>query len=211
MVYATSVFLAQAVAVSLSGVMAPGPVTAATMAAGARRKHAGALMALGHAIVELPLVVLVVLGAETVFKAGWFRTGVGLAGGVILLLLAGMTIAGLRRLRQEDGRTVKAACPVWTGMIVTGGNPYFLLWWATVGLALATRAMEIGVLAFALFAVVHWLCDLVWMEVLSQASYRGAALLGLQGQRMITAVCAAAMAIFGVWFIVDAGRGLLAA
>lgn len=209
--YATGVFLVQAVVVSLSGVMAPGPATAATVSAGVRRKHAGVLIALGHALVEFPLVILVVLGAETVFKAGWFRTGVGLAGGGILLLLAGLTVVGVGRPVQEEGRPAQGGNPVWTGVVVTGGNPYFLLWWATVGLALATQAIELGLIAFVLFAVVHWLCDLVWMEVLSQASYRGVALLGIGAQRAIVVACALAMAGFGVWFIFDAGRRLLTA
>jgi len=57
--------------------------------------------------------------------------------------------------------------------VLTGGQPYFLLWWATVGLTLTNHAMEWGVLALGLFALVHWMCDLGWLEVLSFAGFKG--------------------------------------
>lgn len=188
--------------------MSPGPATAATLAAGVQQRHAGLWIALGHAVVELPIILLVVLGAET-FKAGWFKTGMGIAGGALLLLLAKKTIAGLgREVKQENDP--KPARPFWTGIVVTGANPYFLLWWATVGLAIATAAAELGALAFILFIVLHWLCDLFWLEVLSQASYRGVALLGRHGQDAIVILSACMMAAFGAWFLYDAARAMLA-
>lgn len=64
-------FLVTTVAISLSGVMAPGPITAATLAAGTRSRHAGVLVALGHLVIELPLVLLLVAGiGKFVWAAG---------------------------------------------------------------------------------------------------------------------------------------------
>ena len=62
-------FLVSAVAISLSGVIAPGPVTAATLAAGARHRHAGVMIALGHAIVEVPLILLLVGGVASILDS----------------------------------------------------------------------------------------------------------------------------------------------
>ncbi len=79
--------------------------------------------------------------------------------------------------------------PLWTGLLLSAGNLYFLLWWATVG--------------FALFALIHWLCDLVWLEVLTAASFTGSKLLGVRTQRIILAVCGVAMLVFGLKFITE--------
>lgn len=98
--------------------------------------------------------------------------------------------------------------PFWTGVILSGANPYFLIWWATVGLALATQAVELGILAFVLFAVIHWLCDLVWLEVLSFASNKGTEILGDRIQRIVLVVCGAMLVFFGGKFLYDAGSGL---
>jgi hypothetical protein len=101
---------------------------------------------------------------------------------------------------------VRTGRPVWTGILLTGGNPYFLLWWATVGLGLSTQAMALGAMAFVLFAVVHWVCDLAWLTALSLASRKGITLMGPRAQRVVTMICAAAMAVFGGWFLYDAVR-----
>ena len=65
--------------------MAPGPITAATLAAGARRRHAGAMIALGHGVIEFPLMLVILAGAGEFFKFEGVKTAIGLAGGAVLL------------------------------------------------------------------------------------------------------------------------------
>jgi len=202
------IFLLQAAAISLSGVLAPGPITAATLAAGTRRRHAGGLIAVGHGIVELPLMVLIMAGMGVLFERQGVRIGIGLLGGAFLVFM------GVRMLTSSSKTLDPAAgpggrSPVWTGVVLSAGNPYFLLWWATVGLALATQAMYLGVLAFALFAAVHWLCDLIWLEALSLAAHRGARRIGERRQRIVLIVCAAVLLGFGAKFIWDAAKSWL--
>ncbi|OYV02561.1 hypothetical protein CGW93_04850 [candidate division bacterium WOR-3 4484_18] len=85
------IFLLQAVLISLTGVMAPGPITAVTIAKGSESKHAGAWIAIGHGVghgvVEFPLMVLIFYGFTKWLKCKGLQIGVGLAGGVLLLLL----------------------------------------------------------------------------------------------------------------------------
>lgn len=77
-------FLLSAVAISLTGVMGPGPVTAAALAAGARHRHAGFMTAIGHDGVELPLVLLIVIGLDRFFLIGGVKTRIGLAVGLLV-------------------------------------------------------------------------------------------------------------------------------
>ena len=204
-----AIFLFEAAAISLSGVLAPGPVTAATLAAGTRQRHAGALVAIGHGLVEFPLMALIMVGMGVVFELRGVRIGIGLAGGAFLVFMGVQMLRSLTR-PAEAAEAPKKANPVWTGVVLTGGNPYFLLWWATVGLALATRALHLGATAFALFAIVHWLCDLIWLEALSLASHRGSQLLGGRIQRIVLIVCGVALVAFGLLFAWDAAKNLLA-
>ena len=117
-------------------------------------------------------------------------------------------LRGLRRTINPAARSGGHG-PIWTGIILSAGNPYFLLWWATVGLALASQASRLGMLAFGLFAILHWLCDLVWLEALSLATFKGSKLLGDRNQRIVLAVCALALLVFGVTFIHDATGRLI--
>jgi len=201
-------FLLQAVVISLSGVMAPGPVTAVTLAAGTRSRHAGALIAVGHGIVEFPLMLLVMAGIGVLFQLKGVTIGIGFVGGAFLLFMGLQVLAGLSQ-RTDPTDKYAGKSPVWIGIILTGGNPYFLLWWATVGLALTTRALTFGATAFALFAVIHWLCDLIWLETLSWASFKGARILGPKSQRIVLAICAIALILIGLTFLYDAGSSLL--
>ena len=67
--------------------MAPGPMTAVTLGLGARNRHAGALVAIGHGIVEFPLMVLIIVGVGRLFAIPAFRISVGLAGGAMLIVM----------------------------------------------------------------------------------------------------------------------------
>jgi threonine/homoserine/homoserine lactone efflux protein len=202
-----TVFVAQAVFISLSGVMMPGPLTAATLAAGPTRRHAGLLTAVGHGIVEFPLMLLIMAGTAGVVEHQGFRVGVSLAGGVVLLAM------GAGALSRRSGRDGPARRYVGRGLVLTGillsiGNPFFLVWWATAGLKLATQAVRLGVLACGLFALVHWLCDLIWLEVLSLGAFKGVHMLGGRTGRIITCICAAVMLAFGAAFIIGAAMTL---
>ncbi|MHC4363744.1 MAG: LysE family transporter, partial [Planctomycetota bacterium] len=99
--------------------------------------------------------------------------------------------------------------PVLAGVILSASNPYFLIWWATVGLALATRATQWGMWAFALFAVVHWSVDLIWLQVLSWVSFKGSKVFGQRGQRTVILICALALLAFGLIFLYAAVAKLL--
>ncbi len=186
----------------------PGPVTAAAVAMGTRSRYAGALIAVGHGIIEFPLMILIVLGMDKLLKSANAKIVIGLAGGVFLLRMAIQMLRNLRSAEKEQAKVAKSA-PVLAGIILSAGNPYFLLWWATIGLALATTATGIGIWAFVLFAIVHWLCDLVWLSALSWASFKGSVLLGPRGMRIVLMICSAALLVFGVVFIYTSGSTLI--
>lgn len=200
-------FLLSIVGISLSGVMAPGPITAATLAAGARSRHAGAIIALGHGAVEFPLIAILAAGIGGFLQSPAVRTGIGLAGGVVLVLLGIQLLASLRKERSSSQAPVQRR-PFVTGVVLTGANPYFLVWWATVGLALALKAMQFGTAVLVIFAVVHWLCDLVWLEVLSLLGFQGSEMFGHRAQSAVSLVCGLALVGFGASFLVDAGYAI---
>ena len=202
------VFLAEVVVISLSGVMAPGPITAAAIAMGARNRFAGALMAVGHGIIEFPLMILIILGMDKILKSAPTKIVIGFAGGVILLIMAIRMLQSVKSTEQQEVKVTKTG-PVIAGIVLSGGNPFFLIWWASVGLNLAITAAGFGIWAFVLFAIVHWLCDLIWFSALSWASFKGSALLGPRNQRIVLLICSLALLGFGLFFIYNAGSILI--
>ncbi len=198
-----AVFLLSAVIISLSGVMAPGAITAATIAHGASKKHAGALIAVGHGFVEFPLMFLIILGFGAIIRSNAAQIAIGLVGGLFLLWM-GAAMIRTTNTTATATQTPKTSSPVLTGIALSASNPYFLLWWATVGLKLATDARQLGWLAFVLFTIIHWLCDLIWLGFLGFASFGGSRVFGDRVQRLIMAVCGGALVLFSVKFIYSA-------
>ena len=213
-------FLIQVFIISFSGAIQPGPVTASAITMGTRNRWAGVLLAIGHGIIEFPLMVLIILGLGAVFQKTATQIIIGSAGGAVLILMAALMFKSSAAGRSAQptqaaqpqsspvgrgrSKAIFIVTAILAGIILTVSNPYFLIWWATVGLALATKASKLGLYAFAFFAVVHWFVDLIWVTALSLASFHGTTLLGPKLQTVIVKICAAAMLFFGLFFIYNA-------
>lgn len=191
-------FLASVIAISLTGVMMPGPVTAVTVTKGSQRREAGALVALGHAIVEFPLIVLIYLGFARFLILPEVKISVGLAGGLVLIWMA-LRMFKTRPIFNEH-KDLRHGCVV-AGLATTAANPYFFLWWATVGAALLANARTFGNAGVLALGVTHWLCDLGWLYLVSWAVFKSKPLWTQRAHRLVFGACAAILAGFGVWFI----------
>jgi threonine/homoserine/homoserine lactone efflux protein len=199
-------FLVQAVLISLSGVMAPGPLTVVVVGKGAHSPRAGAMIAVGHGLVEFPLMALIVVGLAPILKHVTVSAAIGLAGGVVLLWMGYGLLRSLRG--AQDRADERAASPLMAGVLMSAGNPYFIVWWATVGATLVFRAWEFGVWQLVVFAVIHWSLDLIWYFALSAASFRGTRLLGTRFLQGVSLVAGLVLLFFGVRFVIDAATKL---
>ncbi|MBN2160559.1 MAG: LysE family transporter [Spirochaetes bacterium] len=200
-------FLAGAMVISLTGVMAPGPLAAVTVGKGSGSPHAGVLIAVGHAIVEFPLMAAIFFGFGYIFSIPYVKPAIGIAGGAFLLFMA----AGMFRSLRDGGVDAAAdrRSPVAAGAVLSIANPYFLIWWATVGAAMVMQAAGFGVAGLVIFMVAHWLCDLGWSWFLSALSYRGGRFFGNNFQKAVFAVSGVALVGFGGKFLFDAVKSLL--
>jgi threonine/homoserine/homoserine lactone efflux protein len=194
-------FLLSAAGISLSGVMLPGPLTAATIAKGYREQNAGTFIALGHAVIELPLMALIYFGFAQFFASPQVKMVVGVAGGLMLVFMGLMVVRGMRKNLAEAADLPYNSFV--TGIVLTGANPYFFLWWATIGIALIITAAGFGIWGLVIFAVVHWSCDLVWEQIVSMSVFRTRHLWTRKVQLIVFGICALALVGFGVWFCVS--------
>jgi len=72
------------------------------------------------------------------------------------------------------------------------------------GLNLALQAKGFGLYALVIFAIVHWLCDLIWLTILSLTAFHGTAILSAKNQKLILGFCGTAMIGFGLKFLIGA-------
>jgi threonine/homoserine/homoserine lactone efflux protein len=198
-------FLASVIVISFSGVIVPGPLLAVTIAKGPEGPHAGAFVGIGHGLVELPLIALIALGFGTVFKAPLFQTGIGVVGGVMLLYFG----AGIVRARGNlaAGASDLPYRPVTSGAVATVLNPYFFVWWATIGAALVLKASAFGTAGLLLFGLVHWSCDLGWYWLVTLLLARGGGTGALP--RTLYFCSGVLLVLFGLWFLYGAAAAFL--
>ena len=195
------------VGISLSGVIAPGPMFAVTLAKSYRSPWAGTQMALGHAVVEVPLILAIYFGLARFFQLAAVQIALSLAGGGMIIWLGW----GLLRSRQQiinEGRDMPANAFA-AGIVMSGLNPFFLVWWATVGSLLIMRFLDYGALGLGVFIIVHWGCDLVWLSFVSVLVYRTRTLWGPRIQEWIFIALGLALGGFGVWFVYSGAQIIL--
>ncbi|MBE3127295.1 MAG: LysE family transporter [Candidatus Atribacteria bacterium] len=199
-----SAFLLEAVLISLSGVIAPGPVTAVTVSKGAKSPHAGAMIALGHGMVEIPLMILILYGFGDILKITYIKATIGLLGGLFLLKMGLGLLRGIKQARIDLSNGPSS--PLMAGIILTLANPYFLVWMATIGSILISRSYAFGLLGFTLFMIAHWSCDFLWLYFLSALSFKGGQFFGKRLQQVLFVICGVFLLFFSTKFIYDAAK-----
>ena len=190
-----------AAGISLSGVMLPGPLTAATIAKGYNDRNAGAMIGIGHGIIEIPIIALIYFGFASYLNDPVVKMATGLAGGALLILMGLLIFFTFKK--PVEGASVMPYSPLVTGIVMTGGNPYVFLWWATIGVALITGAVAFGIMGLVLFTVVHLACDITWDQIVSMTVYRTRHLWTPKIQKIVFGICAAVLIGFGLLYIIS--------
>ena len=191
-------FLLSAAGISLSGVMLPGPLTAATVAKGYNDKNAGAMIGIGHGIIEMPIIALIYFGFADYLADPLVKMITGLAGGLMLVAMGLLIFFTFRK--PVEAASVIPYSPLVTGMVMTGGNPYIFLWWATIGVALISGAVTFGIYGLVLFTIVHLTCDIAWDQVVSVTVFRTRHLWTPGVQKIVFGICASVLIGFGVLY-----------
>jgi threonine/homoserine/homoserine lactone efflux protein len=195
------------IGVSLSGVVAPGPFFAVTLAKSYKSPWAGTLMALGHAVIEVPLILLIWFGFERFFQNSTVQIVLSLAGGAMILWMGvGMFLDRAKVVNEGKDLPYNG---VVAGIIMSSINPFFLLWWATAGALLVVKFLDYGLGGLAILIGVHWLCDLVWLSFVSVLLNKTHHCLGKRFQEWLFIATALFLAFFGVKFIITGIQSIL--
>ncbi len=179
----------------------PGPVTAVAVANGAQHKEAGVLIAIGHGLIEIPVILLIYFGLASFMNLDEVRISVGLIGGAVLIWM------GLNMFKNKPSifseQKVQARNSVIAGLTLTAANPYFFVWWATVGAALLVSARDFGGSGVAALSATHWFCDLAWLFFISWIVFKSKRLWTKKVNTIVFGICSAILTGFGAWFIVS--------
>ncbi len=202
-----SVIFTTAFMVSLSGTMMPGPLTAILLERAIKEGfRAGPLITLGHAVPEILAVALLAAGLGGCLAHPVLAGLTGVAGS---LVLAWMGVALLRSapagpVNPEPSATEGVNKPpggsFGAGIIGSLSNPYWFLWWATIGAGYTTLAREYGAAGVTAFFGGHILADLAWFSILALTATSGRHLITAPVYRVIMTLLGTFLIAFALYF-----------
>jgi threonine/homoserine/homoserine lactone efflux protein len=217
--------------VGFTGALMPGPLTTLAVRETMRRGFwAGPLLAAGHSLLELPLVIGLALGLSRFLDNDPVKAGIGIVGGIFLLWMGvhilgalpkeapalalpqandpGPAYDGSRRQRwmrslaaPNQSRLSTALVLGAAAVLVSLSNPGFTAWWATAGTLLVRQGLDHGAGGVASIYTGHILSDIVWLSLLGLLLARGRRLMSGFVYRGVLAVCALFLLALGAYFM----------
>ena len=193
--------LLSVVVISLSGVMMPGLMFGVTLVKSLKSPWAGAEIALGHAVIEVPIILLIYFGFARFFENIVVQLVLSILGGGMIIWL-GISMFRARTEMVHRGKDLPYNAFI-TGILTSALNPFFWLWWVTIGSMLVMKFLDFGAMGLAVFIVVHWLCDWVWLSVVSNLVYRTHSLWGRKFQEALFLTGSLLLVGFGIWYTIS--------
>ncbi len=201
-------FVTTVIIVTASGALTPGPLFFATVAHGAKLGAKGGLaFSIGHTLVEFPLVLILSFGLLTVADQPVIKLITGVAGGLALLTFGAFLIWDtlVKKVNQITLRGIASRSPILIGLLFTGLNPYFIVWWLTVGGELIRRGLMFASLAgVVIMFLSHIWMDYAWLTIIAYLAKKGTSILGNKGYKALMILFGAAFAYFGINFVISA-------
>jgi threonine/homoserine/homoserine lactone efflux protein len=192
--------LAMAFAIGLTGALAPGPTLVATVNSSLKNGWtAGPKVAAGHALVEVFLFLLIAGGLA--MAAQQYSHYIAVAGGLALVVFGILTVKASKNATMALPESRATGNPYLAGILTSAANPYFWIWWLSVGSALVMSGMRLGPVMAVIFMVGHWGADFGWYTLVSTSLDRGKSVLSQANYRRILALCGGFLVFFGLYYL----------
>ncbi|MFX1562770.1 MAG: LysE family transporter, partial [Promethearchaeota archaeon] len=195
------------VLITMSGALAPGPLFFTNLSNAHRWGWKGGVwLSIGHTFIELPLILLISIGLNFFINNLLLQLITAAVGGIILIIFSGIQIRDIWPKKEETAldpslRVKSSRHPLLAGLIFTGLNPYFLIWWLTAGAKLIIDALLIAALVGVLIMfLAHIWMDYAWLTGTAWLTQKGIHLVGTKGYKIMMLIFAFALIYYGLGF-----------
>ena len=206
-------FSLQVILVSTSGVLSPGPLFFINILYGSKYgSFIGLKIASGHAIVEFPLIIALSYGlysfSYTLHLSDVIFKFIGLTGGIFLLLFSILQIIYILKDKSTNSQAVtnprfNIKNPILVGIIFTILNPFFLVWWLTIGSKLISDSViNFGVVeGIAIIFLSHIWMDYFWLWFTSFMINKGKSIIKGKVYRIFVFALSVILGIYGFYLL----------
>ena len=195
-------FLGLVIIISISGVMSPGPLFAANVMYGLREgRISGIKMAIGHTIVEFPLILLLGVGYFSIESIPEIRTIITILGAAGLF---GFAILQIRSVAKQKFslETRSGQGPFVAGILLSALNPFFIIWWLTIGLVLISESIQtFGIIGIVILFLFHIWMDYAWLFTIAAFSSKAKNYLSKRNFKIIIIGLSVVLIYFGIDFL----------
>jgi threonine/homoserine/homoserine lactone efflux protein len=206
-------FSLQVILVSTSGVLSPGPLFFINILYGSKYgSFVGLKIASGHAIVEFPLIIALSYGlysfsytlhvSEIIFKF------IGLIGGIFLILFSILQIISILQDKSTNSQAItnpkfNIKNPIFAGLIFTILNPFFLVWWLTIGSKLISDSViNFGIIVgIPMLFLSHIWMDYFWLWFTSFMINKGTSIIKEKVYRIFIFAISVILGIYGFYLL----------
>jgi threonine/homoserine/homoserine lactone efflux protein len=197
-------FVVTVVLITASGALAPGPLFFQTISQGTKTgARSGFILSISHTVVEFSLIMLLAFGFLAVRNVGFIRNIIGILGGVVLIIFGLYQI--VCSLKKRDINQIKETPSYrlfFIGILFTALNPYFIVWWLTVGSNLILLALEFAALTGVVFMFLcHVWMDYVWLTAVAYLAKRGVNALDSRWYRVLVGLFGVILIYYGISFL----------
>lgn len=198
-----------ALTVGFSGAMMPGSLLTYTIKQSlSHGPRSGFIITLGHALLELVLIILIFLGLNVILQSRAAQIVIGIAGGSMLIYLgADMVVKSIKNKVsvQTDDKKTGSANMALSGALISAANPYFLLWWAVIGLGFVMQCYNmLGITGVIVYYFGHICADFIWYGVISVFVGSTRRFIKQTPYRIVIAVLGGLLIFFGGSFVYGA-------
>jgi threonine/homoserine/homoserine lactone efflux protein len=186
--------------IGLTGALAPGPTLVATINASITGNWmTGLKVSLGHILVELFLVILILMGFAALALP--YTSAIAFIGGIALIVFGGLTIAGSRSATMASPPIQTVNNPYLAGLVTSAANPYFWIWWISIGSTMVIAGLQGGLTLAGSFMIGHWTADTTWYTFVSTGVSKGRIVFSDNAYRKIIALCGMFLILFGIYYL----------
>ena len=197
-------FAVMVIAISASGVMSPGPLFTANIVYGLKEgKIAGLKIAMGHTVVEFPLIVFLGLGTISLETFPEYRILITVIGAIGLFVFAGLQIKSIfgKDFRNETNSNKNSFL---AGILLSALNPFFIIWWLTIGIILITESIALwGFSGILILFIFHIWMDYVWLFAVAGFASKAKNALSNNNYKILIVGLSILLVYFGVQFLLQ--------
>jgi threonine/homoserine/homoserine lactone efflux protein len=201
-------FVTIIIVITASGALAPGSLFFANISYGSKYgAKSGLIFSISHTVIEFSLIMILALGLLTIASEPIVKLTVGTIGGLFLIIFGIFQIRSSIHLKTLDTKMSKSSFPhlFLIGLAFTGLNPFFIIWWLTVGAELILISLAFaGLLGVILMFICHVWMDYAWLTGVAYFAKKGIQIIGSKGYRILIGFFAVILIYFGITFIISA-------